>query len=155
MVVFLVFCLVGLLLFRTGVLAKIPHLINLSSRAALCDAVTVQGMVTEADLALSKKEVRRINRAVLRHGSLFRKVNLLVDLTDKRGSRAIETSTSLEMVMKIEADADIVIQSWQETLCRKDFAPYVSRYLNKAALELTRCLDDPALKGRPITKLYI
>lgn len=154
-IVFLTCCVVGIVTFQTGVWNDISRMLRPAPFSALSESVKVRGMVDENDLGLSRKEIRCINYAVLKHKDVFKKINLLVDLVDKHQSDKVKRTTPLEMVMKIEAEADCVVQSWKKTIIRDEFATYVARYLNRAALELTRYLENPELKGRIIKKLYI
>lgn len=112
-------------------------------------------MVKEADLKLSNHEVRKINRAFTRHGKLFEKMDLQVDMADQFAKAEITDKTKLDMIMSLECEVDLTVQSWRETVTRAEFTPFVVRWLRRAAAELVRFQEREEFENRNISKLYL
>lgn len=138
-IVVLFLFMVGLVVFKTGVLESSD-----SFSDGLSGLVAVKGTVKAADLGLTKNEVKKINRAVDSHQAMFSQVDVFLD--SKGGKGGIDQSTVLVMAMVLETNGECEVRSWSRKVPRSELVPQMILYMNKAAKEYEQFKKYPDVK---------
>lgn len=99
----------------------------------LSGMVTVKGSVAARDLGLSKADVKRINRAVGSHKTMFTRVNVFLDAREDMDPS--EPTTVLVMAMVLETDGNCEVRSWSRKVTRDKLISQMEVYMKKAARE--------------------
>jgi hypothetical protein len=96
------------------------------------------------DLALSRNEVVKINRAVEEHRDTFTQIGLFLDAKSLSGS--IDDKTVLVWAMVLETNGDCEVRSWSRKVARADLVPQMVLYMTKAAREYEQFKKFPDVK---------
>jgi hypothetical protein len=110
----------------------------------LSGLVSVKGTVKLEDLALSRNEVVKINRAVEEHRDTFTQIGLFLDAKSLSGS--IDDKTVLVWAMVLETNGDCEVRSWSRKVARADLVPQMVLYMTKAAREYEQFKKFPDVK---------
>lgn len=128
-----------MLVFKTGLIKS-----SAADSDGLSGLVAVKGTVDVAELDLTGNEVKRINRAVNDHKSMFTQVDIFLDA--KEGSNPGNSKTMLVMAMVLETNGDCEVRSWSRKISRKELVPQMILYMKKAAEEYSQFKKFPDVK---------
>ena len=142
----------GAVAFKAGVV-DISSLKRASFGPELSDVISLSGPVKARDLNLSTGEIRQINRALLKHRTVFPHVRLVLDVKGQSRPVTVDPGTMLDMAMVLEVDSECQVRSWNRTVARRDLAGQMVRYMDKCAEEYDHYKDAPGMKN--IRYLYI
>jgi len=120
----------------------------------LLSIVSVKGTVRIDDLHLSKKEILKINRAALKHRSVFPEVNVSLNMSDKYAPIEIEKESKLKLDMVLKSDEGGEVKCWSRTVTRAGLVTLMVQSMNKAAIEFVHYRDSPD-RSKKLKRLYI
>lgn len=133
----LFFALVGLVVFKSGIVESNVFKSKPRFDTALLPSVDISGPVKLRDLKLSPSEIKKLNLTALKYRNTFEAMDIHLNYTDKNAGREVVDNTVLEMNVRFQAEGGHVVARPRE-VARKDMVGQMVKCVAKAASEFDR-----------------